>query len=100
MEGPGAWGCDTLLPDGHERPAVERDPAAHPVGLASITEQTNGRVMDAQSKPNRRLVPGHLTEAERLIYNVINHHYETRIVAPSAARQGRCWVCPPLAQPP
>jgi hypothetical protein len=31
---------------------------AHHVGRMSITEQTNGRAMDAQPKPNRRLVPG------------------------------------------
>jgi hypothetical protein len=67
MEGPGARGCDTLLPRWHERPALERDFVAHHVGLASITEQTNGRVMDAQSNSNRRLVPVHLTVPKRLI---------------------------------
>jgi hypothetical protein len=56
-----------LLPRWHERPALERDFVAHHVGLASITEQTNGRVMDAQSKSNRRLVPVHLTVPKRLI---------------------------------
>jgi hypothetical protein len=70
MEGPGAWGCDTLLPGGQERPAVECDPVAHHVGHTSITEQTDGRAMDAQPKPNRRLVPGHLTAAEHVITSV------------------------------
>ena len=36
----------------------------------SITEQTDGRAMDAQPKPNRRLVPGHLTAAEHVIASV------------------------------
>ena len=60
---------------------------AHDVGLASIAEQPNGRVMDARSKPNQRLVPGRLDEAERLTYDVISHHHETRIVALSAAEE-------------
>jgi hypothetical protein len=70
MERPGAWVCDTLLPDVHERPAVERDPVAHHAGRTSILEQTDGRAMDAQPKPNRRLVPGHLTAAEHVITSV------------------------------
>ena len=79
-------GCDTLLPDGHERPAVEGDPVAHHVGLASITEQPNGRVMDAQSKsePAPRARPSHRSRASHL--QRLNHHYETRIVAPAAPR--------------
>jgi hypothetical protein len=59
-----------LLPDVHERPAVERDPVAHHAGRTSILEQTDGRAMDAQPKPNRRLVPGHLTAAEHVITSV------------------------------
>jgi hypothetical protein len=43
---------------------------AHHVGRTSITEQTDGRAMDAQPKPNRRLVPGHLTAAEHVITSV------------------------------
>jgi len=67
MEGPGAWGCDTLLLDGHETPAVEGDPVAHHVGRTSITEQTIARAMDAPPNPNRRPVPGNLTDAEHII---------------------------------
>jgi len=67
MEGPGAWGCAALLPDGHERPAIACDRVAHPVGRTSITEQTNGRTMDAQPKQDQRLVPSHLTDAEHVI---------------------------------
>ena len=60
-------GCDTVLPDGHERPAVERDPVAHHLLRASLTEQTNGRAMDAQPKQEQRLVPSHLSDAEHVI---------------------------------
>jgi hypothetical protein len=67
MEGPGAWGCDTLLADGHERPAIACDRVAHHAGRTSITEQTNGRTMDAQPKQDQRLVPSHLTDAEHVI---------------------------------
>jgi hypothetical protein len=40
---------------------------ARHVGRTSTTEQTDGRAMDAQPKPNRRLVPGHLTAAEHVL---------------------------------
>ena len=60
-------GCDTVLPDGHERPAIACDRVAHHVGRTSITEQTNGRTMDAQPKQDQRLVPSHLTDAEHVI---------------------------------
>jgi hypothetical protein len=50
MEGPGVSRCDPVLPDGHQRPAAEGDSVAQEVGRTSITEQPNGRVMDAQSR--------------------------------------------------
>jgi hypothetical protein len=43
-------GCDTVLPDGREIPAVAGDTMPHHIGRTSMTEQTDGRAMDARPK--------------------------------------------------
>jgi hypothetical protein len=67
---------------------------AHHVGRTSITEQTDGRAMDAQPKPNRRLVPGHLTAAEH-VRSTVPRASSTRW---RAARGAWAWASWPKAR--
>jgi hypothetical protein len=65
-------------------PRRVRGDFAKALSRTSITEQTNGRTMDAQPKQDQRLVPSHLTDAEHVITSLISPG--TRTHASRAAR--------------